>query len=134
MVGAEHSTTRSRCRGVTAQKQTVRVEADSAAEITIKISVRPLEARLTVDKREMQNGLFDTAIFTTRQGPVDMLPAESFYRRAVEILFDGTDPGAAVIQQEIEDRGWQVVRDMDEDKQYVSRIHIGEPIDEGHDG
>ena len=50
-------TTRSRQRGVTAQKQTVRVEADSVAEITIKISVRPLETRLTVDRREMQNGL-----------------------------------------------------------------------------
>ena len=98
------------------------------AEITIKISVRPLEARLTVDKREMQNGLFDTAIFTTRQGPVDMLPVETFYRRAVEILFDGTDPGADVIKQEIADRGWQLVRDMDEERQYVSRIDIGEEV------
>ena len=95
---------------------------------------RPLETRLTVDKRGMQNGLFDTATFTTRQGPVDLLSAESFYRRAVEILFDGIDPGVDVIQQEISDRGWQVVRDMDEDKQYVSRIHIGEPIDESDDG
>ena len=89
--------------------------------------MRPLEARLTVDKREMQNGLFDTAIFTTRQGPVDMLPVETFYRRAVEILFDGAEPGVDVIQREINDLVWQGLRDVD-DEQNVSRIHIAEEV------
>ena len=75
---------------MTAQKQTVRVEADSVAEITIKISVRPLETRLTVDKRKMQNGLVDTAIFTTRQGPVDMLREKRYI--AVPWKFCSTAP------------------------------------------
>ena len=62
--------------------------------------------------------------------PVDMLPAQKFYKRLVEILYKGTDPGVDKVQQEIAERGWQVVRDVDADTQLVRRLAILEDDDQ----
>ena len=56
--------------------------------------------------------------------PVDMLPAQEFYKRLVETLYKGSDPGVDKVQREIAERGWQVVRDVDTDTQLVRRLAI----------
>ena len=68
----------------------------------------------------------EMAIFRDPQtnNPVDMLPAQEFYKRLVEILYKGSDPGVGKVQKEIADRGWQVVRDVDTDTQLVRRLAV----------
>ena len=62
--------------------------------------------------------------------PVDMLPVQEFYKRLVETLYKGPDPGVDKVQKEVAEQGWQVVRDVDTDTQLVRRLAILEDDEE----